>query len=267
MSETLRPISASRSNASIKSAGLSGVIVIRLLLIATTVAAYFPILFNRFVGLDDQATVFENWNLTHLSASSFFSFWTEPQGQLYTPLTYDLFAVISLVARIKPRAGEVLAVPFHAWPFHAVSLVLHLLTVLIVYRLLRRLVGCAWPCAAGALLFALHPVQVESVAWVTATNGLLCGLLSLTAILLYLKVITPDKPELHGSGRIRRSQFALATEVFLLAMLAKPLGVIVPALALSLHWRVTERGSILRRPPWGLALWVVLAIPFAIIAR
>jgi hypothetical protein len=277
---------------------------IPLLLVFATIAAYIPILGNGFVGLDDPSTVYENWSLTHLSASSFFSLWTTPQRDLYAPLTYSLFAAISLVARIRPVPGQVLAVPFHAWPFHAVSLLLHVLSVLVVYRLLRRLIAAPWPAAAGALLFSLHPVQVESVAWVTETNNLLCGFLSLSAILLYLHATMPASIPTR-ENRTAWSRFALASEVFILAMLAKPLAVIVPLLAWSLapllrgdvvassslnagsevlrragsfarvtrllgvpqNRRLEEKSPRSRRNFWFIGIWFLLAAPFAIIAR
>jgi hypothetical protein len=259
-------------------------IFIYALLVIATLCAYFPILTFDFVGLDDQVTVFQNWNLIHLSPSTFYSFWTEPQGQLYTPLTYSLFAAISLGARVKAKAGEVPAVAFYAGPFHAVDLALHLLSVIVVYRLLRRMIGPHWPAAAGALLFALHPVQVESVAWVTATNGLLCGFLSLLAVLLYLRATSSDRRTKRWP--IQWSGYALATEVFILALLAKPAAVIVPLLAWIAHWLMSRqqpadsdvkrnpdeapgphRSVALFRRALPLIIWLFLSVPFAIVAR
>ena len=66
--------------------------------------------------------------------------------------------------------------------FHAVSLALHLAATAVAYRLILGLVGNAWAAGAGAALFALHPVQVEAVAWISAVNDPLAGLCVLAGL-------------------------------------------------------------------------------------
>ncbi len=73
---------------------------------------------------------------------------------------------------------------------HLSSLALHVLTSLLVFRLFRRLTGAVWPSAAVAALFALHPLHVESVAWIAERKDVLSGLwwiLSLGAYAEYVR--------------------------------------------------------------------------------
>src|SRR6185369_15869265 len=74
------------------------------------------------------------------------------------------------------------------WIYHSFNLLLHAATTLLVFLLLLELRFAAWPAAVGAAVFAVHPVQVEAVAWASGTKDLLCSLLvvcSMIAIVRY----------------------------------------------------------------------------------
>lgn len=108
-------------------------------------------------------------------------------------------------------------------PYHAVSLAFHLAAVAAAYLLARRVSGRAWIAGATALVFALHPTQVESVAWISALSGPLSGCLVLLALERFL------------AWRARGSQGVpvLAPLLFALALLAKELAAtLVPLLVL-----------------------------------
>ena len=257
------PVSAARG----RLAGLACAAII----VAATFFAYRPILKNGFISLDDQVTVYQNPKLIHLSAITLWSFWGSPEAAIYAPMTYTVFAGVACISRTRVENGRMPDFQFFPGPFHAVSLGLHIVCGLLVYGLLRRLLGRRWPALAGALLFALHPMQVESVAWVSETGQVLCGMFSLAALWLYLMSLPSSSDDLQGPPRRqRRAYFALATELYLMAMAAKPLGVIVPLLAATLHWLVLPglpRSGRRWAIPWKLLIWLALAVPFAIVAR
>src|SRR5439155_4541603 len=126
---------------------------------------------------------------------------------------------------------------------------------LFVWLILRRLnLGrvAAW---VGAALFAVHPIQSEAVAWAASMNTVLSGALSLAALWCYVEHAT----------RKSNDWFIVATSLFVLAVFAKPSAVVVPLLAATIDQ------TLLRRPvqTWcrGIALWVAIAIGFAVIAR
>ncbi|HEX3730375.1 MAG TPA: tetratricopeptide repeat protein, partial [Opitutaceae bacterium] len=116
--------------------------------------------------------------------------------------------------------------------YHAVSLGLHLLAALLLWRVLRRLgAGWAW---LGGLLFALHPLAVESVAWAAELKNTLALPLLLGSLLLWL-----------GAEEGRPGRRAASLALFVLSLLAKSSGVMLPVWLLLLAW--WRRGRIGRR--------------------
>jgi tetratricopeptide (TPR) repeat protein len=118
---------------------------------------------------------------------------------------------------------------FHLWGlqplgYHLVNLALHALSALLVWQILVRL---RVPGAMfAAAIFALHPVNVESVAWIAQFKGILSLLLALASVLFYL-----DHERHGGSWR-----YALAIAAFLLSALAKGAALTLPIVLLSLAW-------------------------------
>jgi hypothetical protein len=148
----------------------------------------------------------------------------------------------------------------HAAPFHGASVGLHLLSALVVYSILRHLSGSDVASCIGALLFALHPIQVETVAWASGAKDLLGGLLALVSIQQYLCVIRASP----RSGR-RVFHYSVCAVALVAGMLAKPIAVVAPAIAIILDI------AFLRRQPrevirsaWPL---LVLTIPCIIWSR
>jgi Flp pilus assembly protein TadD len=111
----------------------------------------------------------------------------------------------------------------------------------------------------GALVFATHPVQVESVAWASGTKDLLFGFFGLAAVLAYLRSI--------DAGRVCRGWFAAATLLFALGLLSKPTSVVVPAVAGVCAWLTCTDRATLRRALAPLLIWIALAIPAVVVAK
>jgi len=221
------------------------------LLVAVTLAVFGQVLGHGFLTWDDQQHVLYNPRLNPLTWRGVGQFWTEPYWGLYIPLSYTFFAAEAAVA------GQ----PLDPAVFHLGNLALHVGCVLLVFVILRRLVRHDGAAFAGALLFGLHPVQVESVAWISETRGVLCGLFSLLAVWQYLCKGGRGKGE---GGRARGGvNYALATAAFVLALLSKPAAVAVPLVVGVLEvglLRRPIRRMLLALTPWLLlsAGWVVL---------
>jgi tetratricopeptide (TPR) repeat protein len=225
-----------------------------LLLIVVTLAIFSPIRNHEFVW-DDRSNVTENPYLRQATGANVLSFWQRPYQQLYIPLTYTVWAGIAALA------GNPAADPrnrLDAGPFHMVNLILHMLSALVVFVILRRLTGHEWAAGAGALLFGLHPLQVEAVSWVTGMKDLLCGLLSLVALWQYLVFVALLGAE--GQKKGWGFHYGLATCAFVLALLAKPAAVAVPVVAWVLDCGLLKRSW--RQSAKSLGGWVVLAIVF-----
>jgi protein O-mannosyl-transferase len=144
--------------------------------------------------------------------------WTEPgASQQYYPLTHTLFW-------IEHRLwGE------RTLGYHLSNILLHACSALLLLKILRRLeVPGAWLAAA---VFALHPVQVESVAWISELKNTLAGVFYLGAALAYLR-FTQDR---------KRAFYVLALGLFLLGLLSKTVVVSLPAALLLVLWWKRER--------------------------
>ena len=169
--------------------------------------------------------------------------WLEPGAtQQYYPLTHTAFWVQS-----RLWGDETLG-------YHLVNVAFHLATSLLLFALLRRLE------VPGALLaaavFALHPVHVESVAWITELKNTLSGALFAAAALAYLR---------FDEARRKRA-YALALALFVLGLLAKTVVAVLPAALLVAFWwrrgRLEPRRDVLPLVPFfalGLAAGLVTA--------
>lgn len=244
-------------------------------LILITLAVFWQVQDHGFVW-DDTDNVERNPYLSPATLSSVIRFWQKPYENLYVPLTYTVWAAIARSAASAKTNG--LRPKPDPRPFHVANLVLHLLSALVVFTTLRMLVRNDWAACAGALLFAVHPVQVEPVAWITGMKDVLSGLLSLAAVWQYLAyaimTCTPDENPAGRSGKasvierdtlsFRRKDlhYALATLAFVLALLAKPAAVVVPAIAWALDYWVLRRP--VRESAVALIGWVAAATPFVV---
>ena len=232
---------------------------IGLLLVVTVFLVYSRALTQDFVYLDDDYNVYQN---PYLSPSvQFAPLWRHPYFDQYCPLTYTAYGLIALWARLPapmPDTGATLDPHL----FHAALLFLHTLNVVLVFLLLRMLLArlqsktdsrTGYAAAAGALLFALHPLQVESVAWVTDLQRVLCGTFSLLSAIGYLK---------HANGLTepparRWAYYGAALAMGLAAGLCKPSALSLPLMLLLLdRWFLGRswRDCLLSVLPWLAAI-------------
>ena len=226
-----------------------------LILVVATFAAFAPALTADFTSWDDYETVARNPLMLPPTARSLQAFWTRPHGHLYIPVTYTAWAATAQVA-YEPASATT---PPRLDPrfFHALNVLLHAAAACVAFLLLERLIRHRAAALGGAMLFALHPVQVESVAWVSGAKDVLCGLLSLVAVWLYVGFAQRE------AKKARR--YVLATAAFVLAMLAKPTAMMLPLVVLVLDMFVLGRPvKTALRSIWP---WLVLAIPCAVATK
>lgn len=199
-----------------------------LVLAAAALAAHGPALENDFVEFDDSDYVrhvpqvmgglrTQNllWALTSTEQANWF-----PVTRLSWILDAELYG--------RDPAG-----------FHATSVALHVLNVVLLFVALRRLTGERWPSAFVAAVFAVHPLHVESVAWVSTRKDVLSGLFFALSLLIYERKVRGGRPRAWGA--------ALAI-THALGLMSKPVLVTLPFLLLLLdvwplgRWR---RGQVL----------------------
>jgi len=252
-----------------------------IILIFVSVAVFWPVLGHQFLAYDDSVDVYKNPYLQARSLDNLLHFWRYPYEGLYTPLTYTLYALAAWAPALLTEIPSAAVAPDPRL-FHGLNLLLHLLSVLIVWRILTLLLrrtrvagtGTAlddnslpleWAACGGALLFAIHPIQVEPVAWVAGFKDVLFGLLSFVAVWHYLRYV--DAKMQPGTGRPphTRLNYGLATGAFVLALLAKPTAVVLPVIVWLLAawgWRRSRREQVA-----GLAAWVIIALAWGLLTR
>lgn len=199
---------------------LSMPVVFVSLLIAAA-AAYAPSLSGGYIWTDDF-NIANNPDLR--SGSGLARIWLSTSSEQYFPLTFTTFWIERQVWGGWPLASRL------------VNVALHALAAALLWSLLREL-RCPGALLASAV-FALHPLHVESVAWITERRNVLSGVFFLLALRAYLRAErTPDDP---GAGGLRRRRRA-AWFWFALALLSKSSTVVLPAVALLVRWLETGR--------------------------
>jgi protein O-mannosyl-transferase len=200
---------------------------------------------NNFVDWDDPTYVYQHDLILNPTAGSFSTLARRIVSLNFHPLT-----MWSLWLNARWSGGD------QAAAFIATNIVLHAVNTLLVFFLALRLSGQRKTVAfITALLFAIHPLRVESVAWVSERKDVLYGLFFLAACLTYLKQ--------KASGG--RSWFVLTLLFFLLACLSKAVAVVFPVVLLLLdYWQgrpVLTRSNIVEKMPF-----FAIAILFGLIA-
>jgi len=223
-----------------------------LVLVATLVAAaHGPVLRARALSFDDRVYVTDNPLVTHpgwTSAAHFF-------GEVLRPTTvrsyYHPLAMLSLMLDYA-MGGR----PDDPRAFHRTSLALHVVNSALILLLLYRLFGALIPAALVALLFGLHPLTVEPVAWIGERKALLAAFFAFLSLLSYLRAA-------RGNGR---PWMAASVALYACALLSKPTAMTLPLLLVVLDWwplRRLDRRTIVRTWPFFLLSLVFGAITLA----
>jgi protein O-mannosyl-transferase len=215
--------------------------VFGLLLAAITIFAYRPAWNGGFLWDDDDYIV-KNDLLTASDGLQRIWFSLDSPSQ-YFPLVYTTFRIERALWDLNPSG------------YHWVNLLLHVANALLVWRVLARLnVPAAW--LAGAI-FALHPVQAESVAWITERKNVLMGFFFLLTLLAWTGFI---------DGRTKRPWrlYALALVLYALALSAKSTACTLPAALLLILW--LRKTPITRQRLIQILPFVVLSIGMGLLA-
>lgn len=190
-------------------------------IVLLTFFCFSPVLKNGFINWDDNAYVFENEQLSKpLPEATAYFFGPHPFIGNYIPLTMVVYALEYHAAGLKP------------YFFHLVNLLIHLMNVVLVFwlvYLLSRKKPVAATCVA--ILFAIHPMHVESVAWVSELKDLLYGFFFISALIAYHKF----REKKNRSESNSRFPF-LVMLFFLLSLLCKPAAVTLPLVLVLLDY-------------------------------
>ena len=202
-------------------------------IVAITVVAYIPALQSAYIWDDD---VYVTNNPAIRTVAGLVSSWTHLSANVqYYPLVFTSFWLEYHFWQLSP------------FGYHLVNVLLHVLNACLVWHILNRLeVRGAWLAAA---VFAVHPVHVESVAWITERKNVLSGLFYLGALAAYLRFancwrdVEPRNND-RGSGNAGRA-YAIAFLLFVFALLSKTVTTTLPLILLVMAW--WKRGTLEKR--------------------
>ncbi len=182
-------------------------------------ALYGKTYYYDYSMLDDSLHIEGNRNLLRRNLSTLKKIWTQKYEVVYTPVTYTAWTAIAGLSKASGiKSPQVKKTRFNPGFFHIANVVFHLLTAWMVFLCLSQLSFTLLPSFFGALLYALHPVQVETVIWITGFRDVLAGFFGFTSLYFFLKGI--KNPQI-----LKYSFLMLMT--FLLSILSKSSGLVV----------------------------------------
>jgi tetratricopeptide (TPR) repeat protein len=184
------------------------------------------------------------------------SIWSKPYDGMFIPLTYSTWALVKKASwddetkKILPRN------------FHLLNIVFHGINAVLVFQLLLLLFKSKPAAFTGALIFILHPLQVESVAWISEFRGVYSTAFGLSALYLMLKQIAQN-PGQGASYFLRSGIFFISTLLLICALLSKPSAVVFPFIAVVLTWCFYRESF--RKSLWLYSVWLLITLPFLLI--
>ncbi|HEY4798631.1 MAG TPA: tetratricopeptide repeat protein [Bacteroidia bacterium] len=215
-----------------------------LLVLAITFICLFPSLQNKFVNLDDKQYVTDNPVIREMNGDNLKAIFSEQYLGNYQPI-----AMLSYMVDYKFFG-------LNSFGYHLTNLILHLLGTFFVFLIFRKLSGNDLVAFLTALLFGIHPLHVESVAWVAERKDVLYGFCFLWAFYLYI---------LHAKQEKQFSKYLLfSLLLFVFALLSKAQAVVLPLTFFAADFLMKRRFSkktIIEKTPF-----FVLAMIFGLIA-
>lgn len=250
--------------------------------LALTFLVFSWSIFFPFIALDDAKHIWQNPYVLHFSIENILQFWQAPYYGLYIPIVYNSWSVLALLSQwlqLRDPTTTIAALLFHSTNvllhIFNVYLSFHLVKVIIVYWQTRSSPNPAVKenqlsllIALGILPFAIHPLQVESVAWVSGLKDILSTTLGLVTLLSWCSwnfekpKVSKKKDPLQKKFFWEKAPSITFYGALVLALLTKPSAVVLPFIALVIHllFAPNQWRQVIRRL-WlmvALSAWIVL---------
>jgi Tfp pilus assembly protein PilF len=194
--------------------------LIILFLIITSLVVYGRILGNSFINFDDEVYLTKNQHVqAGLNAATIKWAFTGIVSSNWHPVT------------LLSHALDWSLFKDHAGAHHLVNLILHIANALLLFLFLNKITKNIWPSAFVAMLFALHPLRVESVAWASERKDVLCMFFGLAAIYAYVVYVETQQI----------SKYILCFIFFAMGLMAKPMLVTLPFVLMLLDFWPLKR--------------------------
>ena len=186
-----------------------------LFLLLGTFLTFAPVLNHDFIPFDDVEYVSENEHVNRgLTTSGFRWAFASGHSANWQPMTWLSHMLDVELYGLDPGGH------------HLTSLLLHCLNTVLLFLLLQKMTGAFWRSAIVAALFAVHPLRVESVAWVAERKDVLSTFFGLTTIWIYASYVKRPRPRIYLGLIV----------CFALGLMSKPMLVTLPCVLLLLDW-------------------------------
>ena len=190
-------------------------LIVYIVLILATLAVFWQVNRYDFINLDDPVYVTENSHIqSGITLDGFRWAFSTTYAEFWHPLTW-----LSLMFDYQLHG-------LNAGGYHVTNLILHILSTLLLFWLFNRMTGMMWRSAFVAVLFALHPLHVESVAWIAERKDVLSAFFWMLTLCLY--VYYTEKPVMK--------RYLLVVFSFVLALMSKPMVVTLPVIMILLDY-------------------------------
>lgn len=224
-------------------------LLVYVFLIVATFAVYWQLTGYEFVDLDDSLYITNNPQLkAGLTGQNVIWAFTTDRVGLWIPLTWLSFMLDFEFWGLDPGG------------YHLTNLLFHIANILLLFLVLNRITGALWKSAFVAALFAIHPLHVESVAWVTERKDVLSTMFWILTIWAYVRYV--EQPTYM--------KYLLTLFTFVLSLMAKPVVVTLPCVLLLLDYWPLDRfqvdhsgvdGNASRQPDINLSTLRSRALP------
>ena len=218
-------------------------LIVYIVLTVVTLAVFWQVNQFDFINFDDNVYVTENIHIqSGITLDGFRWAFSTTYAEFWHPLTW-----LSLMFDYQLYG-------LNAGGYHLTNLILHILSTLLLFWLFNRMTGAIWKSAFVAAFFALHPLHVESVAWIAERKDVLSAFFWMLTLCLY--VYYTEKPVIK--------RYLLVLFSFVLALMSKPMVVTLPVIMILLDYWPLKR---FESQKGNLILWQLKEkIPFFILS-
>ena len=229
------------------------ILIVYIALTIVTLAVFWQVNLYDFINLDDQVYVTQNSHIrSGISLESFRWAVSTKYFDLWHPLVWMSFML------------DYKLVGLNAGGYHITNLILHILSALFLFWLFNRMTGAVWKSAFVAAIFALHPLHVESVAWISERKDVLSAFFWMLTLCLY--VYYTEKPVIK--------RYLPVLFCFVCALMSKPMVVTLPVILILLDYWPLKRfeskmtgNNLTEVLPVKVSLWPLWEkIPFLILS-
>ncbi len=205
------------------------IFIILFFVLLWTMIALYPSLNCDFVNWDDPAHLYENDLVKSLDFSNIRKIFQTRVNGTYIPLTILSFAVEYHFLKDEP------------FIYHLNNLILHLMNVALIFWLALRLGLSRWAAGGASLLFGIHPMHVESVAWITERKDVLYSLFYLLSLHCYFFYVQGQQNQKYSKIQRKILFYGFSIFTFLLSLLAKPMAISLPLILFLFDWLLQRK--------------------------